>query len=72
MRAFGIRIRKSSATFPVVGEYAESASFRFNAIAGHEYRNRMHVPGNGNIDLIDDTDRKVIAVHGTSHWSAIV
>jgi hypothetical protein len=50
----------------VVGEYTETASFKFNAIADHEYRIRMHVPGNGNIDLIDDTDRKIIDVHGSS------
>jgi hypothetical protein len=29
----------------VVGEYTETASFKFNAVAGHEYRILMHVPG---------------------------
>ena len=47
----------------VVGEYTEYARFEFDAIADHEYRIRMHVPGNGNISLIDDTTNIVIDVH---------
>ena len=50
----------------VVGEYTETASFSFDAIAGHEYRIRMHVPGSGNIDLVDDTDNSVLSVHKSS------
>ena len=50
----------------VVGEYSETASFSFDAIAGHEYRIRMHVPGNGNIDLVGDTNNKIIGVHKQS------
>ena len=49
----------------VVGEYTETARFKFNAVASHKYRIRMDVPGNGSIELIDDTDNKVIAVHGS-------
>ena len=47
----------------VWGEYAETASFSFDAIAGHDYRVRMLVPGSGHIELIDDTDDKLIGVH---------
>jgi hypothetical protein len=47
----------------VWGEYAETANFSFDAIAGHDYRVRMLVPGSGNIELIDDTDNKLIGVH---------
>lgn len=47
----------------VWGEYAETANFSFDAIAGHEYRVRMLVPGSGNIELIDDTDDKLVGVH---------
>ncbi len=50
----------------VVGEYTETASFSFDAIAGHEYRIRMHVPGSGNIDLVDDTENSVLSVHKSS------
>jgi hypothetical protein len=51
------------ASCTVVGEYREYTSFEFDAIADHEYRIRMHVPGNGNISLIDDTTNDVIDVH---------
>ena len=47
----------------VVGEYSESASFSFDAIAGHDYRIRMLVPGSGDIELVDDTNNKIIGVH---------
>jgi hypothetical protein len=47
----------------VVGEYTETASFSFDAIAGHDYRVRMLVPGSGNVELVDDTDSIVIGVH---------
>ncbi len=46
--------------------FSESADFNFDALPGHEYRIRTHIPGNGAIDLIDLTDdRKVIATTGS-------
>jgi hypothetical protein len=47
----------------VDGTYSETASFSFDAIAGHEYRISMLMPGSDEIELVDDTDRKVIGVH---------
>ncbi len=46
----------------VVGKYTRTARFSFDAIAGHDYRIRMLVPGSGNIELVDDTINKIIRV----------
>lgn len=43
--------------------YTRTARFSFDAIAGHDYRIRMLVPGSGNIELVDDTINKIIGVH---------
>ena len=46
------------------GRYnTRTARFSFDAIAGHDYRIRMLVPGSGNIVLVDDTINKIIRVH---------
>ena len=44
-----------------------TARFSFDAIAGHDYRIRMLVPGSGNIELVDDTINKIIGVHKGVH-----